>query len=100
MGSPARYVYYEKEMLGWIHEKMTIQESTLGGGRFFAFDSIVVRNNASTCNDPCVLGEDCSTITGNVSWDNTHTFDSSSRGDRLGREPSALVQHAQHRGGS
>jgi hypothetical protein len=36
MGSPVRYVYYEKEMMGWIHEKMAIQESTPKGGRFSA----------------------------------------------------------------
>jgi len=28
MGSPTRYAYYGKEMLGWIREKMVIQEST------------------------------------------------------------------------
>jgi hypothetical protein len=32
-------------MLGWIREKMAIQESTLGGGRFSAFDSTVAQND-------------------------------------------------------
>jgi hypothetical protein len=32
-------------MLGWIHGKMAIQESTLGGGRFSTFDSTVIRND-------------------------------------------------------
>ncbi len=44
--------------MNWIHEKLAIQESALGGGRFYAFDSIVVGNGTSTCNDPCVLGGD------------------------------------------
>jgi hypothetical protein len=44
MGSPAHYAYYEKEMLGWIREKMATQKSTPGGGMFFAFDSTVTRN--------------------------------------------------------
>jgi hypothetical protein len=87
-------------MLGWIHEKMATQESTPGGGRFSAFGSIVVGNGASTCNDLCTPGEDCSTAVGNSSWDNAHTFDPSSKGERLGIEPSALVQHAQRTGGS
>jgi len=34
MGSPACYAYYKKEMLGSTHEKMAIQESTLGGDKF------------------------------------------------------------------
>jgi hypothetical protein len=28
MGSPTRYAYYGKEMLGWMCEKIAIQEST------------------------------------------------------------------------
>jgi hypothetical protein len=36
----------------------------------------------------------------NSSWDNVRTFDSSSRGERLGGEPSTLVQLAQHTGES
>jgi hypothetical protein len=36
-----------------------------GGGRFFAFGSTIVRNDASICNDLCILGEDCSTTVGN-----------------------------------
>ncbi len=34
-------------MLGWIHEKMATQESALGGGKFSASDSIVIRNGPS-----------------------------------------------------
>jgi len=87
-------------MLGWIHEKMVIQASTLGGGRFFASSSTVAGNNTSACNNSCVPGEDCSTFVGNGSWDNTHTFDLSNTDEKLSREPNALVQHAQHTGGN
>jgi hypothetical protein len=68
-------------MLGWICEKMVIQELALGGGRFSASGSTAVGNNASACNDPCALGGDCSTAARNDFWDNAHTFDSSSRGE-------------------
>jgi hypothetical protein len=110
MGSPACYACYRKEMLGWIHEKMAIQESTPGGGRFFASSSTIARNSTSVSNDPCILSEDYLTATKNDSWDNAHTyltttkndswdnahtFDSSSKGERLGKEPSTLVQRAQ-----
>jgi hypothetical protein len=60
MGSPAHYACCEKEMLGWIREKMVIQESAQGGGRFSAPDSIVVRNGPSkfpTHNVECKKGE-------------------------------------------
>ncbi len=67
MGNLARYAYFGKEMLGWIREKMVTKESTLGGGRFSAFDSIVFGNSASACNDPCASGEDCSTTARNSS---------------------------------
>ncbi len=77
-------------MLGWIHEKMAIQESTPRGGKFFA----------SGPTGPCVAGGDYLTTTRNDSWDNTCTSDLSSKGERLGREPSILVQHAQCIGGS
>ncbi len=87
-------------MLGWIREKMATQESTPGGGRFSASGSIVARNGTSACNDPCVLSENYSTTTGNGSWDKAPTFDSFSRGERLGIKPSALVQHTQRIGGS
>jgi hypothetical protein len=79
---------------------MTIPELALGSGRFFTFGSTTVRNSASVCNDPCALGKDYSTAAGNGSWDNAHTFDPSSKGKRLGREPSTLVQRAQRMGGS
>jgi len=61
MGSPTHYVCCGKEMLGWIREKMATQELTLGGGKFYAFDSTVVGNNTSTGNDPCAPGGDYST---------------------------------------
>ncbi len=100
MGSPARYACCGKEMLGWIREKMATQESIPKSGRFFAFGSTVVRNGTSICSDSCALGKDYLTTTGNGSWNNTHIFDSFSRGERLGRKPSALVQHALRTGGS
>jgi len=81
-------------MLGWICEKMATPESTLKGGRFSTFGSITARNSTSACNDPCTPGEDCSTATGNNSWDNAHTSDPSSKGKKLGKEPNTLVQHA------
>jgi hypothetical protein len=100
MGSPTRYAYYGKEMLGWIREKMATQASALGGGKFSASNSTVVGNGASACNDLCVPNEDCSIAVGNGSLDNAHTSDPSSRGERPGRKPSVLMQHAQHTGGS
>jgi hypothetical protein len=60
MGSLIHYVCCGKEMLGWIHEKMATQESALGGGRFFASDLIVVRNDPSRFsphNVECKKGE-------------------------------------------
>jgi hypothetical protein len=78
---------------------MVTQELTLRGGKFYAFDSTIIRNDASTYSDPCAPGEDCLTVVGNGSWDIAHTFDPSSRGERLGREPNTLVQHTQHTGG-
>jgi hypothetical protein len=67
MGNPARYAYYGKEMLGKIREKMAIQELAPGDGTFSAINSIVVRNDASTCSDPCAPGKDCSITIGNDS---------------------------------
>jgi hypothetical protein len=87
-------------MLGWIREKMATQESTPGGGRFFASDSTTVGNSALVCNEPCTLSGDSSIVVGNASWDNAHTSDPSNMGERLGKEPSTLVQHAQCMGGS
>jgi hypothetical protein len=69
-------------MLGWIREKMDTQESTPRGGRFFASGSIIVGNDALACSNPCVLGENYSVAVSNSFWDNAHTFDSSSRGER------------------
>jgi hypothetical protein len=70
---------------------MATQESTLGGGRFSASGSTTAENDTSACIDLCVLGGDCSTVTGNDSWDNAHTSDPSSKGERLGGKPSILV---------
>jgi hypothetical protein len=78
-------------MLGWIYEKMAIQESTPRGGKFSASGSIVAKNDTSACNNPCTLGKDCSTAARNDSWDNAHTSDPSSKGERLGGEPNTLV---------
>jgi hypothetical protein len=66
-------------------KKMATPKSALGGGRFSAFGSTTARNDASTCSDPCILGEDCSTATRNSSWDNAHTSNPSSKGKRLGK---------------
>ncbi len=87
-------------MLGWICEKMVIQESAPRGGRFSTSDSIATTNNASACNSSCVANEDYSTAVRNGSLDNAHTSDPSSRSERLGGKPSTLVQHAQHTSGS
>ncbi len=81
-------------------KKMATLESTPGGGKFFASSSTIVGNGASTYNDPCVLGEDCSIVARNSSWNNAHTFNPSSKGKRLGGKPNTLVQCAQHMGGS
>ncbi len=81
-------------MLGSIREKMATQKSTPGGGRFFASGLTIVENDTSAYNDPCALGKDCLIAGGNGSWDNTHTSDLFSRGERLGGKPSTLVQSA------
>jgi hypothetical protein len=44
MGSPAHYVYYGKEMLNWIREKLATQKSALGRVKFSAFGSTTTRN--------------------------------------------------------
>ncbi len=47
-------------MLGWIREKMATQESVRRSGKFFAPDSIVVRNGPSKFppnNVECKKGE-------------------------------------------
>jgi hypothetical protein len=87
-------------MLGWIRDKMILFQSAPRGGRFFASNLTIVGNDTLTCNDPCAPGGDYSTTVGNGSWDNTHTFDLSNKGKRLGREPSTLVQCAQRTNGS
>ncbi len=91
MGSLAHYACCEKEMLGQICEKIATQELALGGGRFSAFGSTIIGNSALVCSNPCAPSEGCSIVVGNDSWDNAHTYDSSSRGERLGKEPNALV---------
>jgi hypothetical protein len=65
MESPTCYTCCEKEILGWIREKMAIQELALKGGRFFASGSIVARNGTLVCNNSCVLGRDYSIAVGN-----------------------------------
>jgi len=69
-------------------------------GKFSTYGSITSGNGVSACNNMCVLGEDCLTIVGNSSWDNAHTFDPSSKGKRLGREQSILLQRTQHTSGN
>ncbi len=58
MGSPARYACYEKEMLGWIREKMVTPKSAPKGGKFSASDSTTAGNDTLACNDPWAPGED------------------------------------------
>jgi hypothetical protein len=82
MGSPTRYAYYEKKMLGWILEKIITQKSTPGGGKFFA------------------SGSNYPTVVRNSSWDNAHTSNPSNRGERPSRKPNALVQRTRCTGGS
>jgi len=65
MGSPAHYTCCGKEMLGWIHEKMAIQESAPRGGRFFTSGSIVVGNDVLACSGPCIIGGACLIAVGN-----------------------------------
>jgi hypothetical protein len=79
---------------------MATQESALGGGMFSTSNSTVVGNGALACSNSCAPGEDCSTAIGNGSWDNAHTSNLFSKGERLGGKPSILVQRAQHVGGS
>jgi hypothetical protein len=69
---------------------MATQESTLRGYKFFA----------SGPTGQCIATKDYSIAVRNGSWDNTRTFDSFSRGEKLGGKPSTLVQHAQRSGGS
>jgi hypothetical protein len=60
MGSTTHYACDGKEMLGWIREKMAIQELALGGGKFFAFDLTVVGNGPfkfPSHNVECKKGE-------------------------------------------
>jgi len=91
MGSLAHYACYKKEMLGWIREKITPQESAPGGGKFFASRLTTTSDGASACSGLCVVGKDYSTTHRNSFWDNAHTSNLSSRGERLGGEPSTLV---------
>jgi hypothetical protein len=57
----------EKKMLGWIREKMVTPESTRKGGRFSTSGLITTKNDASTRNNLCTIGKDCSIATGNNS---------------------------------
>jgi hypothetical protein len=86
----------------WVRsvKKMATQESVPGGGKFSASGSIVARNSASSCSDSCAPSEDYSIAAGNGSWDNAHTSDPFSRGERPNKKPNALVEHTQRTGGS
>jgi hypothetical protein len=75
-------------MLGWIREKMVIQELAPGVYKFFASSSTIAGNGTLACNNLCILGRDCSIVVRNDSWNNAHTFDSFSKGERLGGKPS------------
>jgi len=66
MGSPTRYAYCEKEMLGWIHEKMATLKSAPRGGKFSTYGSITVGNDTLTCNDSCAPSEDAQLLLGIV----------------------------------
>jgi hypothetical protein len=100
MGSLVRYACCEKEMMGSIREKMATQESAPRGGKFSAFGSTTAGNGALAYSGPCIGGGDCSTAVTNASWDNAYTFDPFSMGERLGGEPSILVQRTQCTSGS
>jgi len=67
MGSLVRYAWCQKEMLGWIREKMAIQESALRGGKFFASNSTAGGNGALVYSNPCTLSEKYSAAAGNSS---------------------------------
>jgi hypothetical protein len=67
---------------------------------FSTSGSTVTRNDASTYSDSCVLGGHFSIAARNGSWNNVHTSDPSSRGQKMGGESSTLVQRAQHIGES
>jgi len=67
MGSPARYDYCGKKMLGRICEKMATPKSALVGGRFSASGSTTIGKNTSAYDNPCVPIGDCSIIAGNGS---------------------------------
>jgi hypothetical protein len=88
--------------------------STPGGGRFSASSLTIVGNGASVCSGSCiaswgacnsscatswrackgscVASEECSNVVGNGSWDNAHTSNLSNKSERVGEEPSTLVQ--------
>jgi hypothetical protein len=59
--------------------------------KFFASGSTAAKNGTLACKNPCVPGEDYSIAARNDSRNNTYTFDSSSKGERLGGEPNTLV---------
>jgi hypothetical protein len=65
---------------------MVIQELAPRGARFSTSGSIVAGNDTPVCSDPCAPSEDFSTVAGNGSWDNAHTFDPSNRGERPNKE--------------
>jgi hypothetical protein len=46
----------QKEMLGWIREKMAIQKSAPRGGRFFASGPTTVGNGTLVYSGQCVAG--------------------------------------------
>jgi hypothetical protein len=70
---------------------MATQESAPRGGRFFAFGSTITKNDALVCNDLCAPGRDYLITYRNGSWDNAHTSNPSSKGERLGGKLSTLV---------
>jgi hypothetical protein len=53
MRSPARYACCEKEMLGWIREKMDTPKLAPRGDMFSASGSITIGNDTLACSDPC-----------------------------------------------
>jgi hypothetical protein len=79
---------------------MVILKSAPRSGKFSTSSSTIVGNGALTCNNSCVPGEDCLTVVGNSSYDNSHTSNSSNKGKRLGGKPSTLVQRTQRTDGS
>jgi hypothetical protein len=79
---------------------MATQELALGGSRFSAIGLSAAGNDSLAYSDLCALGGGYSIATRNDYWNNAHTSNPSSRGERPGEKPNTLVQRAQCMSGS